>query len=776
VELISFRIYNYRSIIDTEWCELSSDNITGIIGQNESGKTSILEALYSFYTGEITEDIMRSDLSNPKVSCTFEIQPEIFEEVLKRKNLPEGILNFIRTSHSFTLTRSWDDNMENVIFLDGVEISGFYSRYEQNIREIEAEMQKRIDEYLTKRDQIVDDAENAEKKLREEAKNLESVNNLLSEAKKEFKLLKKTPNGKYAEEKLEEANKLFEETRRVCEIADQEFDVKRRKADEALYHARIVDESVKATRLFNNLQKNLEESFLALHEIQKAFDKTTNEKERRSLQNEMEHLNKGYIQISLEYKEAKKNAVIKKHIAYKFISGKSLALAEKEVMKEKPEVEKFFTKEEAGEILYDLIPEFIFFEDFSSLLPNRIDLEDIMKVEVHKEGLRAARNYLLLSGLTPDFFTETNSRILKQKIEKLNKEVTLDFHDFWKQNVGKENKISINFELEHYDDSDPEKVGHPYLEFWIKDKYDRLYPKQRSRGVRWFLSFYLELKASSLSKDEKGRVLLIDEPGLSLHARAQEDVLKVFEHIKDKMQIIYSTHSAHLIDIRKLHRLLAVQRAIENDESSETKVYNARSLAFASADTLTPVYTLIGSSLNEQQFIHKNNNVIIEDITTYYYLTVFRSLIGFKKEIYFLPASKISNITTMVNILLGWGLDFIVLTGNSSEGRKTHAALKNTLYLNDDKASQEHLVHLDNFYTIEDLFSTLDFKKFILHKRIGIPESNSEYIEENNILRPVLASGFMDYVEENEIKFDSFDEETRENFEHLFQMLDRGLR
>ena len=588
--------------------------------------------------------------------------------------------------------------------------------------------------------------------------------------------MKKTPNGKYAEEKLEEANKFYEETRRVCEIADQEFDVKRRRADEALYHARIVDESVKATNLFNNLQKRLEEAFIALHEIQKLFDKTGKEKERRSLQSEMEHLNKEYIQISMEYKEAKRNAIIKKHIAYKFISGKSLALAEKEVIKEKPEVEKFFTKEEAGGILYELIPEFIFFEDFSSLLPNRIDLDDIMKVNLQKEGLRAARNYLLISGLTPDFFMETNSRILKQKIEKLNKEVTLDFHDFWRQNIGKENKISINFELEHYDDSDQEKVGRPYLEFWIKDKYDRLYPKQRSRGVRWFLSFYLELKASSLSNDKKGRVLLIDEPGLSLHARAQEDVLKVFEHIKDKMQIIYSTHSAHLIDIRKLHRLLAVQRAIENDESSETKVYNARSLAFASADTLTPIYTLIGSSLNEQQFIHKNNNIILEDITSYYYLVVIRKLIDFKKEIYFLPASKVSNISTMVNILLGWGLDFIVLTGNNSEGRKTHEELKNTLYLNDDKASQEHLVHLDNFYTIEDLFSTLDFKKFILHKRIGIPESNSEYLEENNILRPVLASGFMDYVEENDVKFDSFDEETRENFVHLFQMLDKGLR
>ncbi|MEZ4999702.1 MAG: hypothetical protein R2727_03185 [Bacteroidales bacterium] len=42
------------------------------------------------------------------------------------------------------------------------------------------------------------------------------------------------------------------------------------------------------------------------------------------------------------------------------------------------------------------------------------------------------------------------------------------------------------------------KAGKPYLEFWVKDEGERLYPKQRSRGVRWFLSFYLELMAASL--------------------------------------------------------------------------------------------------------------------------------------------------------------------------------------------------------------------------------------------------------------------------------------
>ena len=68
-----FRIKNYRSIVDTGWHDLSSDNITALIGQNESGKTSILESLNSFYSGVVTEYILRSDLSLPQVSCSLSI-------------------------------------------------------------------------------------------------------------------------------------------------------------------------------------------------------------------------------------------------------------------------------------------------------------------------------------------------------------------------------------------------------------------------------------------------------------------------------------------------------------------------------------------------------------------------------------------------------------------------------------------------------------------------------------------------------------------------------
>ena len=48
MQLVAFRIQNFRSIVDTGWHQLAHDNITSLIGQNESGKTSILEGLKAF--------------------------------------------------------------------------------------------------------------------------------------------------------------------------------------------------------------------------------------------------------------------------------------------------------------------------------------------------------------------------------------------------------------------------------------------------------------------------------------------------------------------------------------------------------------------------------------------------------------------------------------------------------------------------------------------------------------------------------------------------------
>jgi ABC-type ATPase involved in cell division len=407
-------------------------------------------------------------------------------------------------------------------------------------------------------------------------------------------------------------------------------------------------------------------------------------------------------------------------------------------------------------------------------LPNKIDLEDIIRQKENVKGYKAVKNYLEIANLRPEFFNQKNSRILKQKIEKLNNEITVDFHEYWRQNVGKNNKIHISFELEHYDHNTPEKVGKPYIEFWIKDKDERLYPKQRSRGVRWFLSFYLELKAFAKHMD-RDRVLLIDEPALSLHARAQEDVLKVFEDLKNDLQIIYTTHSPHLININKLYRILAMQRADE-EEYSESMIFEPGSFKTASTDTLSPIYVIMGTRLNDQKFVQKNNNVIVEDIASYYYLNALIKLAGIKESIYFLPASDISNVTTLANLLLGWKLGFFIILGNHKKGHAIFDYFRYNLYQNDDQRTRQNILILNKGQRkIEDIFSTLDFKKYILQKRVGITEANSDYIEHNNMSRSILASSFLSKVQAGDISLEELDEESRQNIHWLIENLTNML-
>jgi ABC-type ATPase involved in cell division len=451
--------------------------------------------------------------------------------------------------------------------------------------------------------------------------------------------------------------------------------------------------------------------------------------------------------------------------------GMSIDSAVKAARKEVDSVKQFYSSTELAEEIFKILPDFEMFEDFSSLLPNRIDLEDIVRANKRAEGYKAAINFLTITGLEYSFFQQPSSRILKQKIENLNGELTLNFQDFWRQNVGKKNKIKINFELSHYDHTIPEKSGKPYLEFWIKDEQERLYPKQRSRGVRWFLSFFLELKATAMDKSKRDKLLLIDEPAVSLHARAQEDVLKVFDDIKERIQIIYTTHSPHLIDVNKLYRILAVQRAIQDDMKSETLVYSARSLKSATADTLSPIYSTMGARLSQQEIIKSFNNVIVKDLATYYFLKAVVALTGFEKECYFLPASGAESIPMMVNILMGWGIDYIILNFGNSEERLVHEILMKEQYDNKIDLANKQMLFLEDYPDTEDLFSTIDFKKHVVKVREGITVRNSEYLIDNNYSRAILASNFLQEVTNDNVTFKSLDDETRDNLNNFIQQL-----
>ena len=327
-------------------------------------------------------------------------------------------------------------------------------------------------------------------------------------------------------------------------------------------------------------------------------------------------------------------------------------------------------------------------------------------------------------------------------------------------------RFNIEFALQFRDSKDAQKAGQPYLVFWIKDGKERLYPKQRSKGVRWFLSFYLQLRASALSSPEQGHVFLIDEPGGSLHSKAQEDVLKVFEDNKKKIQIIYTTHSPYLIKLETLYRLLAVQR--DDDDNSQTKVMDINSLGGASRDTLSPIYTLMGANFSDQQVIQKNHNVLLEEISAFYYLKAFWKLTNSTKDPHFLPATGVNNIPLMAYLFLGWNVNFLVLVDDEPSGRKVFNELKQNLFANDDEKAKKALLKIDGKKGIEDIFSVDDFKKWILGNETEIVQApNSEFIKQKGESKAICALNFMLKVNEGQLKFDSLEKQTQEDIKNL---------
>lgn len=761
LRLSAFRIRNFRSIVDTGWQNISPDNITCLIGQNESGKTSVLEGLKVFYTGAISEDVLRSDLTLPEVSCRFSV-PKGW--LLKITDNPGAELKELLSELThLEITRTWIPDLTSVISVSG-EISQYLNSLEDAWRI-----------YLN--DVII--------KLKEEIASIESMESRLAGLSSEELRLKSSlsrdANRGFGFRFLSRKQAASDESEVIPNknLKDDLSSVKREKAEitASLQKKQLTKKAgdkwkklfEKCTSLNNQLDElsvKLEERHQKMTLLMRPIEDEADTEWKSVLNN--------YRKTRAEREQ--KVAELDFHTAFTgyIIEGLSEEQADVKVNEVVKSYRSLYNNEILGKKYFEYCPVFELFEDFGSLLPNRIDMEDIITGNELVEGYKAARNFLSLAKLDYSFFQQPSSRILKQKIENLNQSLTRNFHDFWQQSIGRNNKIHIQFELDHYNSSYGEKAGKPYLEFWIKDEGERLYPKQRSRGVRWFLSFYMELKASANLVDRQ-MVLLVDEPGVSLHARAQEDVLKVFEDIKDKIQVIYTTHSPHLVEINKLHRVLAVQRDDLESLRSTTRILDPLSLSSASPDTLTPLQSILGNPMAGEGFSLKKVNLIVNDTGSFYLLSSIILLMGFKGKVSVIPSTNVSSIPLLCNILMGWGLEFAVLLFENDEERHVDGLLKSTVFTT-ERGGMDLVIRMpESYLNSEDLLSTLDFKNLVLNTREGITVPNSVYIKEKELPRNFILSKFLSNVKSGAVTLNDLDEETVENFRYIIDML-KGLK
>lgn len=158
---------------------------------------------------------------------------------------------------------------------------------------------------------------------------------------------------------------------------------------------------------------------------------------------------------------------------------------------------------------------------------------------------------------------------------------------------------------------------------------------KRSRGFVWFFSFLAWY--SQIKKANKSVILLLDEPAMALHAKAQEDLLRYIEtEIKGVHQIIYSTHSPFMVDPQHFERVRIVQdkgidatTPIEPEEDG-TKVLTE--VFEASGDSLFPLQGALGYEIYQTLFIGANS-LIVEGISDLVYLQAMSAFLESKNRV-----------------------------------------------------------------------------------------------------------------------------------------------
>ena len=199
---------------------------------------------------------------------------------------------------------------------------------------------------------------------------------------------------------------------------------------------------------------------------------------------------------------------------------------------------------------------------------------------------------------------------------------------------------------------------------------------QRSEGFQWMVSFYVVFFAEALDK-HKNAILLLDEPGQSLHALKQAEFRETLSKLSEKNQTIYTTHSPFLVGANELDKVRVVEMT---DRTIGTKI-NV-SLTASDSGAMLPLQEALGYDLAQSLFFHKKN-LVLEGLTDMWYLESLSDLLktdgktGINEQIALLPANCASKVVYFATILHAQNLKIAALLDSDSEGEL--AAKQDTL-------------------------------------------------------------------------------------------------
>lgn len=309
------------------------------------------------------------------------------------------------------------------------------------------------------------------------------------------------------------------------------------------------------------------------------------------------------------------------------------------------------------------LPKFLYFGRYHTLKDD-IDVARVSGAAYEKlnEEDRIAKALLELSSADVKVAAGSDYERRKRELNDTANALTLQILEYWSQNENL--RVEMDFEeVPPRNEQPPTRRLHVRL--YDSEHMVTLPFGERSSGFQWFFSFLCAF--SRYRRSGETFVLLLDEPALGLHARAQSDFLKyIDEKLASKCQVIYSTHSPFMVQPARLERV----RLVEDKGRKKGSTITAEVLT-TDADTLFPLQGALGYDLAQNLFVGPYN-LLVEGTSDLVYLQVVSDFLRSEKRTAldqrctFVPVGGAGHIATFA-ALLGSHVDATILIDSTRQ-------------------------------------------------------------------------------------------------------------
>jgi len=370
---------------------------------------------------------------------------------------------------------------------------------------------------------------------------------------------------------------------------------------------------------------------------------------------------------------------------------------------------------ELGVFLAGRLPKFLYFDAFS-VMPGRASIPRLQRTPEARltPGERTMLALLRLAGVEAEEFTSSGYEARRAALEAAANEISEEVFEYWSQN----RQLAVELDVDFASPAPRPGEDPPFIEVRIRNDRHRVTLNfgERSEGFVWFFSF---LVAFSEFRDAGDVVLLLDEPGLGLHAAGQGDLLRyVHEQLARDHQVVYTTHSPFMVDAAHLHRT----RTVEDVDDQGTKVRN--DLDGAGWQTVRPLVGALGYQLLRPLSLGPDT-LVVDGPTELLYLEVVSGFLhdtghDFLDPRWVLaPAGGLDGLPVLA-ALLGAPLDQAVLIDVAGGDRLVRSLVQRGVLLPERVVSLAELLG-EAEAGIEDLFGDAVYLRLLAAAGIGKP-------------------------------------------------------